>query len=448
MKQFAYFQPEYVSKFKCDGSKCDARCCKGWTITIDAATYKKYSRIKPKSMAKEITSYMKFDSERGEYVVQLTQILKGSLWQNSSSAPNQNTSIASKEVTSHIDYNNIPISQIIKDLPCPFLTADRLCGIQLNYGEEFLSQTCVTYPRRTHAIGKFFERSMTLTCPVAAELILFNLEPMKFEFVEVPDKVHSKHGRIRITKKPVDKQNADFIREIQITMISLLQRRQFTLDERLILLGLFLDRLQECKAENQDTEILPDLIEIYRSEEFLSEEMLPWVQSFVFDASKFISFMLKFISYTLDILKREGGRRFLTAFEKTLSIKPDENEEISIPEVTANFKELVDARKDFLDKYSPFLENYLVNELFFDFYPWRFHEESFTKNFAVFLISYKIFELMTFATVQSGLDSKEDLLAMVDWFMTKTDHNPALYERFLELLEDVDNTYLLMVTLL
>lgn len=405
-KQFLYFQPEYVNRFRCTGGGvCLNNCCdRPWDITIDNAAYKKYRNIKPAAKAKEIISHIKYVDAKNSYM--------------------------------------------LLGRPCPFLTENKMCGIQLNYGEEFLSHTCATYPRRTYAVGNFFERSLTLTCPVAAELILFNLEPMKFEFVEVPDKVHSKHGRIQITKKPVDEYNADFVLEIQITMISLLQRRQFTLDERLILLGLFLDRLQEYKAENQDTEILLDLIEIYRSEEFLSEEMLPLVQSFVFDASKFISFMIKFISCTLDILKVRKGRRFLTAFEKTLSIKPDENEEISISEVTANFKELVDAHKDFLDKYSPFLENYLVNELFYSFYPWRFHEESFTKNFAVFLISYKIFELMTFATVHSGLDSKEDLLAMVDWFMMRTDHSSDLYKRFLELLEGVDNTYLLMVTLL
>ena len=95
MKKFLYFQPEYVGKFKCDGSKCDARCCKGWTITIDAATYKKYSRIKPKSIAKEITSCMKFDSERGAYVVTLAENLEDILWQKNSSISNPNMSTTS-----------------------------------------------------------------------------------------------------------------------------------------------------------------------------------------------------------------------------------------------------------------------------------------------------------------------------------------------------------------
>ena len=117
-------------------------------------------------------------------------------------------------------------------------------------------------------------------------------------------------------------------------------------------------------------------------------------------------------------------------------------------EIAANFEKLADARKNFSEKYSAFLENYLVNEIFYGVWPWKFKSHSLTKNFAVFLISYKIFELVTFAATESGLDSKEDLLALVDWFMTKTDHNTKLYERFFELLAGVDDTYPLMVTLL
>ena len=91
-KKFLYFQPEYIGKFKCDGSKCDARCCKGWTITIDAATYKKYSKLKPKSIAKEITSRMKFDSECGVYIITLAETKEDFLWQKNFSTSNPNTS--------------------------------------------------------------------------------------------------------------------------------------------------------------------------------------------------------------------------------------------------------------------------------------------------------------------------------------------------------------------
>ena len=127
MKKFLYFQPEYVSRFKCDGAKCNARCCKAWTITIDEATYKKYSQIKPPEKARELTKLFVYNKGMGKY--------------------------------------------LLKARPCPMLNENHLCKIQLEYGEDFLSETCVTYPRRTSDFGYFFERSLTLTCSVAAEMI-------------------------------------------------------------------------------------------------------------------------------------------------------------------------------------------------------------------------------------------------------------------------------------
>lgn len=145
-KKYLYFQPEYVGKFKCDGSKCDARCCKNWSIFIDKKTYEKYPQ--------EIAEHLKLNPECKQYLMKL-------------------------------DERNF----------CPMLTESNLCSLQLKYGEDFLSTTCATYPRYTRDFGKFFERSLTLTCPVAAELILFQEEPMSFELVEVSKKIHSNGGK-------------------------------------------------------------------------------------------------------------------------------------------------------------------------------------------------------------------------------------------------------------
>ncbi len=105
-------------------------------------------------------------------------------------------------------------------------------------------------------------------------------------------------------------------------------------------------------------------------------------------------------------------------------------------------------RKDFLDKHSTLLENYLVNELFMNRYPYRFLNENIARNFAIFLISYKIFELILFAATHEGMTSKADLLDMVDWFTTKMDHAKALHDKFFELLKGIDDIFLLMTCLL
>lgn len=142
-KKYLYFQPEYVREFKCDGSKCDARCCKNWNIEVDAQTHAQYSRIKPEVDAQKILSHIKFNADNKQYFVEMNE----------------------KKF-------------------CPFLNEKNLCRLQLKYGENFLSKTCTTFPRFTRDFGTFFERALALTCPVAAEMILFRDEPLLFELIE------------------------------------------------------------------------------------------------------------------------------------------------------------------------------------------------------------------------------------------------------------------------
>ena len=111
-KTYAFFQPEYVSKFQCNGQACNARCCKNWRIDINSKTYKKYSKIKPKMKALEITNKIFHNKDLNKYFIKLNE-----------------------------------------KRACPFLTEDNWCHIQRTYGESFLSETCCTYPRNTFIIA-------------------------------------------------------------------------------------------------------------------------------------------------------------------------------------------------------------------------------------------------------------------------------------------------------
>lgn len=307
--------------------------------------------------------------------------------------------------------------------------------------------TCATYPRHTYNFGNFFERSLTLTCPVAAELTLFQEKPMAFEFVEVPEKIHSGGDKIIIGNFSISEESIPLFIAMQITMISILQARQFSIDQRLIILGLFLDKLQELIFVQADKQPFLNLFATYKSEKFLSKEMPPLFQNFSCDAENFILFIMKFIGHALPYLRADDKRNFIGAFEKVMGINPDEKL-LLLSELLPNFEKLLAGRKDFLDKYSTLLENYLVNELFMNRYPYRFLNENITRNFAIFLISYKIFELILFAATHEGFSSKEDLLSMVDWFTVKMDHAKALHDKFFELLKGIDDIFLLMTCLL
>ena len=407
-KKYLYFQPEYVNLFRCTGGGCLNNCCnRSWDIDIDNATYKKYLKIKPKSLAKEITSHIERDDAKNSYM--------------------------------------------LKGRPCPFLTEDNLCGIQLEYGEKFLSQTCATYPRSTRSFGKFFERSLNLTCPVAAEMILFAEEPMKFEFVEVPEKIHSNHGRINVGHHfPASEKAAEQMLAVQVAIISILQERTLSIDQRLIVLCFFVDKLEEIYLRGIDEDELKKLIATYESKEFLTEQVPLMIQTVNFDVEKFVRLMMEMFEafYSAkEILLNEKGHIFLNTVINTLQIKLDENNFVSLSKITANYEQLAEARKNFLADYSTFLENYLVNELFLNLYPWKYNRLP-SRSLSVFLITYKVFELLTFAATQNNLSSKDSLLKLVDWYTNQIDHSDRLQEKIFAYLEERKDFFELMETLL
>ena len=366
-KEYFYFQPQYVKQFKCDGSKCSAHCCRGWNVFIDKDTYKQYSKLG----SKEITSRLQFNADRNEYL---------------------------------IDFGG---------KACPFLNDKKLCRIQLEYGENFLSQTCATYPRVTSAFGQFFERSLTLSCPVAAELILFDPKPLAFEFVDVPERIHSPGGKVFLQSiQATDELKAHLI-EIQLAMISILQERTLSIDQRLIVLGFFLDRLEEIFADFNEA-ALTKLITAYESKKFLAEQVPLMLQSISFDADKFV--------------------RLMSELSDTL------------PKPVAQTLRQLPNKKSFLAEHATFLENYLVNELFLNIYPWRF-EGRLMQNFAAFVAEFKLFELITFSATLKGSD-KQTLIELIGWFTTHFDHNDEYKQMPFELFHNMDDPFDMLESLL
>ncbi len=388
-KKYLYFQPEYVREFVCDGLKCPHNCCeRNWGIYVDTETYARYEQIRPEIKAREITACFSYDADRGEY--------------------------------------------FLKDRPCPFLTDKKLCRLQLEYGENFLSQVCKTFPRFTFDFGKFFERSLSLSCPVAAEMILFRDEPMTFELIELWEESTAK---VVILPSTVPQKFVAHFVDLQIAMISILQERTLSIDQRLIVLGFFLDRLDEIIADGLDDESLTKLIVAYESKIFLSEQVPLMLATVQFDAKKFIGRILTILENLYRAGVPDYSKKSLDALIGTFEIIPDSSGKVSVTKIAANYERFADERKNFQARYSTFLENFLVNEMFLTCFPWKF-KESIAKNFGVFVAEYKIFELLAFSAVQKNLGNRTELLELVDWFATQKDHNNVFGKKFLESLPD------------
>ena len=339
MQNFLCFQPQHVGKFKCDSSRCNPCCCGvGWNIFIDKETCARYP--------KEIAAQFKFDAKRDTYLVQFNE-------KNS----------------------------------CPFLTDEKLCSLQLKYGESFLSPTCRTYPRVISLFANFVERSLSLSCSVAAEMILFRDEPTAFELIEIPSDTTKK---FLVNPISVDEKISAHVIDIQVAMISILQERTLSIDQRLIVLGFFLDKLDEISAHGLDEDALIKLIAAYESKKFFAEQVPRMLRSVTFDEEKFSRLMLALFAELPDKI-------------------------IPGAAVAANYKLLGNFRKKFRAEHSIFLENFIVNEIFLLCCPWRF-EGTIANNFGFFVAAYKFFELMLLSAAVKRPLSRAQLTAAAELF--------------------------------
>jgi lysine-N-methylase len=183
----------------------------GWNVFIDETTYLKYQRIPPGSLRE---------------LVQL-QLIPEPVKPDGKS-------------TTH--FAKI---QMDRDNACPLLSADKLCQIQKELGEEALSVTCATYPRIKHAIDKVEEKALSLSCPEAARLVL--LTPALLHS-------HAKGQHVLTWNQPTWNQAGDeltsareplnrYFWPIREFVLGLLTNRQYELWQRLFLLGVFMKRL-------------------------------------------------------------------------------------------------------------------------------------------------------------------------------------------------------------
>ena len=354
-----YLQPKYVENFKCDGRNCPANCCRrNWKIEIDAETFNKYAQIE--SDAHELTRNIFIDG--GKFYI------------------------------SH------------ENGACPFLNADGLCTIQLERGEENISQICRDYPRQLYKIGAIIERSLTLSCPIAAQLILSGGR-IEFETreIELPSWAD---GQLMVCEPHIPPQILPYAIEIQLTSISLLQERRLTLDQRLIILGFYLRQVEEI-FNRGDFETILTLNQIYTSEEFFIKQVPILTDSVKFRQKDFV----KLMTAAAKTIRDGAGKKFIAQIEFEFGGK---------------------LCKKFLRKYAQAMENFLVNEFFGGVYPFRI-DGTIQHNYAVFAVTYKLVETTALSIFAKNSSAK--ILNAIGELAVDLNHNEEFIRAVTDFLE-------------
>ncbi|MFZ1084237.1 MAG: flagellin lysine-N-methylase [Terracidiphilus sp.] len=215
-------RPTYAESFRCIGSECEDTCCQGWGVPIDQASYTKYQQL-PTS--------------------QLRSLIDANILTMPEGAKPNNFAKIRMDGASQ----------------CPMLTADRLCRIQLELGESYLSHICATYPRIVHQIGGVQETALTLSCPEAARVVLLNPELLARELHTVAEQ-----SRATIIEAAAMEGSSVLLPcfwPIRQIVLSLIGNRTYPLWQRLFLLGVLcrrLDSIGKGELERNVAEYLAD----------------------------------------------------------------------------------------------------------------------------------------------------------------------------------------------
>ena len=389
-KKFRCFEPTYVRNFQCDGRKCDAKCCRGWQVDIDRKTHDKYKQIADQSMRKKILDSLYWNEPSHTYRMKLDRV------------------------------------------SCPLLRDDLLCDIQKNFGEAQLSNTCAEFPRRTFVVDEFAERSLSMTCPVAAELALLNPEPLKFHYVELK----TVRAACFFYRSAVEMPARNFLPILQKISIEVLQDRRLSINNRLTALGFITSELDSMllNGREQQFELIPN---VYHSDEYF-QSLAARCKQLPFSTPDYISFVVELMQKLFQdaVVYYSDKQRVFTqypidAFHLT---EPFDTWE----DVIALYNQNIDAYQKFvMQPFGNVVENYLVHSFFAGLYPCHAPITLFN-NYFLFLSLFKVFEfgLISMAAVLREKFSIDDLLEFIERFANRVDHASLFTQITLDFITD------------
>lgn len=212
MRQTRIVRPVYAESFRCIGPSCeDNCCCQDWRIDVDRATYEKYRTIPPGP---------------------LRTLIDASI-------------LLSPDATQGSNPDRFAQIRLSPANPCPLLSADRLCQVQVEFGEAYLPKVCANYPRRIHSIDGLEEKPPALSCPEAARLVLLN------PYLLASFEEHPRLATWDDSPKTSHRLGYYFwpLREFSL---GLLRNRDYPLWQRMFLLGSFSRRLDSIVQDGRD----------------------------------------------------------------------------------------------------------------------------------------------------------------------------------------------------
>ncbi|UHA75719.1 flagellin lysine-N-methylase [Paenibacillus sp. 481] len=385
--------PLYMKEFSCIGGDCEDTCCAGWGITLDKKTYKKYQKINHPELKGKLDSSMeriKNADQSGNCYAKIKL--------NSSSS-------------------------------CPMLTEDKWCQIQAVAGEQALSPTCTTYPRALNMMDQHFELSAKVSCPEVARLALLKEDGIDFEEMEFEI---NEGWMIQQKKSSADTSRFNHMFwPVRMFAIEIMQNRALPVCDRLIVLGLFVDKLQSEIELNGDA-VVHDVIESYRSR-LQNVQYLKSIQEIKVNIDVQIHALIEMVQFRY----KHGSpyTRYNTCFDEMIAGFQMTSEFDNLTEISnaysTNYKEYY---LPFMEDKEYIFENYIVNYLYNTMFPNYQHKNLFNE----YIVLASVYSMLKIHLIGiSGYHKKLDTdiaIRTIQTYAKVVEHNNMYLNNILKLL--------------
>lgn len=295
-------------QFQCIADKCPMTCCKGWAIRADGGIYDKWKSQEETSYLCEQVTYKKEDDV------------------------------------------NIYHMKADSCKACVMLDDKGLCEIVKRHGDEFLSDTCASFPRKHNQIMVLaedetetvvmHEYSMSGACP-AVLMLVKNLGTTPI---------------LAIPEKCTENKNFPMEYQVRNAVIELMQKREYMIEERLILA---FSLLQECLACEWEDDVY-DCIAVYQDDENLLDTVALWKNMTFEEEEAFAEVCETWLDVTVFYKEEEMYRPYLN--ELAGYVEQADFNRTDFEKMISNWK----CFKNDWKKYDTYWENVLVSEIFAD----------------------------------------------------------------------------------
>lgn len=214
---------KYCDEFKCLGPECRDTCCKDWSITLTKAEYFDYKKMKCSPELREVLD---------------------------------NTFVRTKN-GNEAAYAEV---KLCENGECPLHGEDRLCMLQKELGTKALSLTCNVFPRLRAFVGlDVILESLHATCYHVIEILMQHPEGLQIVEEEY-DKSDRYINRGQGSAFPIHNKHKEYpyFWNILNAKVDILQNRNFTIPERMLILGYFCQKADEY-IKNDTMDKIPGL---------------------------------------------------------------------------------------------------------------------------------------------------------------------------------------------